>query len=197
MSASQPGNMSGLRLMTPLLLLLLLLVTTLNGTGIVTSEDDAGDSEAHPAVSTSTLEPDASTTEQAVDENKEDHGSGLSSIPDVSETTVSPTVIEGTSEPLMDEGGLDLIVIILIPAMLVLLIISIIVCGIFIHRRSKNKSKNEDLREEDPHFGEFSTEKVPMPMFEEDVPSVLEVEMEELDQWIKKDGETAEDTKHM
>lgn len=26
------------------------------------------------------------------------------------------------------------------------------------------------------------------PMFEEDVPSVLELEMEELDQWMKKDG---------
>lgn len=25
-------------------------------------------------------------------------------------------------------------------------------------------------------------------MFEEDVPSVLELEMEELDQWMKKDG---------
>ena len=26
------------------------------------------------------------------------------------------------------------------------------------------------------------------PMFEEDVPSVMELEMEELDQWMKKDG---------
>lgn len=26
------------------------------------------------------------------------------------------------------------------------------------------------------------------PMFEEDVPSVLELEMEELDEWMKKDG---------
>lgn len=26
------------------------------------------------------------------------------------------------------------------------------------------------------------------PMFEEDVPSVLELEMEELDDWMKKDG---------
>lgn len=33
-----------------------------------------------------------------------------------------------------------------------------------------------------------------MPMFEEDVPSVLELEMEELDQWMKKDGETAEES---
>lgn len=28
----------------------------------------------------------------------------------------------------------------------------------------------------------------PRPMFEEDVPSVLELEMEELDQWIQQDG---------
>lgn len=30
------------------------------------------------------------------------------------------------------------------------------------------------------------------PMFEEDVPSVLELEMEELDQWMKKDGRCQE-----
>ncbi|KAK2817211.1 hypothetical protein Q5P01_025402 [Channa striata] len=205
MSVSQPGNMSGPRVKTPLLLLLLL--TTLTGTvlceneEIETAEDDGSDSgDTETAETFSTLAPDVSTTEtQAVDENTEDHGSGQRHNSRIyagaSETTEGPTFTEAPIDPEEKDNSLDLIII-LIPAVLVVLIISMIVCVIFINRRWK-KSKNEDLSREDPHLDDYSTEKVPMPMFEDDVPSVLEVEMEELDQWMKKDGETAQDTKHI
>lgn len=62
------------------------------------------------------------------------------------------------------------------------------------HRRLNQKLRNPDVHAEDPYFEGASAEKVPMPMFEEDVPSVLEVEMDDLDQWMKKDGDTADDS---
>ncbi|XP_078119077.1 transmembrane protein 154 isoform X2 [Sander vitreus] len=86
-----------------------------------------------------------------------------------------------------EDNGLSSIII-LIPVVLVVLIISMIVCGIFIHRRCNQKVRDQELGKEDPYLDGSSTEKVPMPMFEEDVPSVLELEMEELGQWMKKDG---------
>ncbi|XP_034044673.1 transmembrane protein 154 isoform X6 [Thalassophryne amazonica] len=57
---------------------------------------------------------------------------------------------------------------------------------------TSDKSPTEGIlntQKEDVFLEESSSEKVPMPMFEEDVPSVLELEMDELDGWIKKDGE--------
>ncbi|KAM4750298.1 transmembrane protein 154 isoform 3-T3 [Anableps anableps] len=86
---------------------------------------------------------------------------------------------------LPEEEGSDLLFV-LIPVALVIIIIGVIVCGIVIWR--SKKAGNQELSKEDPHLDGFSTEKVPMPMFEEDVPSVLELEMEELDQWMKKDS---------
>uniref|UniRef100_A0A8C4I5D4 Transmembrane protein 154 n=1 Tax=Dicentrarchus labrax TaxID=13489 RepID=A0A8C4I5D4_DICLA len=95
-----------------------------------------------------------------------------SSTPETDDPSVTDTSEESLS-----------FIIILIPVVLVVLIISMIVCGIFINRRW-----NKKLKQEDPYLDGCSTEKVPMPMFEEDVPSVLELEMEELDQWMKKDA---------
>ncbi|KAF7214333.1 transmembrane protein 154 isoform X2 [Nothobranchius furzeri] len=78
--------------------------------------------------------------------------------------------------------------IILIPVVLAVVIISVIVCGIYINRRCNQNEAKQELSKADPYLEASSTEKVPMPMFEEDVPSVLELEMDELDQWIKKDS---------
>uniref|UniRef100_A0A3Q3KWL8 Transmembrane protein 154 n=1 Tax=Labrus bergylta TaxID=56723 RepID=A0A3Q3KWL8_9LABR len=103
-------------------------------------------------------------------------------------TTISDT----TSSPNLDDVLNP--IIILIPVVLAVVIIGMIVCGIFFNRRWNNKARNQELRKEDPYLDGPSTEKVPMPMFEEDVPSVLELEMEELE-WMKKDGDTAEDSK--
>jgi len=88
-------------------------------------------------------------------------------------------------------------VIILIPVVLVVVIIAMVVGGIVCNRRwNRNKSYSTDNEKGDPYLDD-NTEKVPMPMFEEDVPSVLELEMEELDQWMNKDGGTTVDSKHI
>nr|XP_046271113.1 transmembrane protein 154 isoform X2 [Scatophagus argus] len=210
MSASWPGSMRGPPVKTPLLLLLLLplLLSTLTRTVLCQDEDqEAGTEEKIEGTNddTGTLEPTAadpdatsaldSTDEGVSVENTivEENGSGQSrSFPDAD---LNSTQEEGEDEvEEEEEEGLSP-VIILIPVVLVVLIISMIVCGIFLNRRWKRQGINEELRKEDPYLDGSSTEKVPMPMFEEDVPSVLELEMEELDQWMKKDGETAEESK--
>ncbi|XP_071361047.1 transmembrane protein 154 isoform X3 [Trachinotus anak] len=190
MSASRPGNMRVPRVKTSLLLLLLLLLTTLTGTVLCQSDyvdeneateepeadgSDPVDAELAPTISYTTLPTDPSSTDDQVLET----------------STEEPSITGPTVAPLDDEQNLGLIII-LVLVVLVVVIIGMIVCGIFISRRWNNKSTNQELRQEDPYLDESNTEKVPMPMFEEDVPSVLELEMEELDQWMKKDGETAE-----
>ncbi|XP_029018190.1 transmembrane protein 154 [Betta splendens] len=206
MSASLPADMRGPRAKTPLLLLLLLLAA-LTGTVLCQDEEQAPeepeDSNVSPTeveleASSPTPAPEASNTLATGDEITSDYGSGLHqsstenpliSDPEFdhgAETTEDPATTAET------EGDGLFLLIILIPAVLVVAIIGTIVCGIFICRRRNRSSKTEELRQEDPYLDGSSTDKVPMPMFEEDVPSVLELEMEELDQWMKKDSETAE-----
>ncbi|KAM7009699.1 transmembrane protein 154 [Tautogolabrus adspersus] len=187
MSTLRPCNMRGPRLKT-LLFLLLLLLTALTRTVLSQNEDGS--------------EPDATTEEETGDAEEEpvptDPDTTSTSAPPAPEdpgSTVDPLALNSTSTPEEGEDEALSPIIILIPVVLVVVIISMIVCGIFINRKWNIKARNQELRKEDPYLDGPSTEKVPMPMFEEDVPSVLELEMEELDQWMKKDGDDAEDSK--
>ncbi|XP_070777178.1 transmembrane protein 154 [Enoplosus armatus] len=214
MSASCPGSMRGPRVKIPLLLLLLLL-SSLAGTVLCQYEDDGinpeiepveeeteaegdGDTETSEPLptdpdATSASEPFLTEVKDTVEEDREGSGQTPKAV-DYSDTTQDPDFTGPTSTP---EGDQSLsLIIILIPVVLVVVIIGMIVCCIFINRRWNKKVKNQELRKEDPYLDGSSTEKVPMPMFEEDVPSVLELEMEELDQWMKKDGDPAEEAKH-
>ncbi|XP_026027176.1 transmembrane protein 154 isoform X2 [Maylandia zebra] len=181
MSVSWIGNMSTPRVKVPLLLLLLL-TTVLPGTGFGQEEMEQSGSGNDTVT---TVVTDTSIVINQTSSNGTLYGSASGSV---------ATSIDENSMDETESSGLDPIIII-IPAVLVVLIICMIVCGIFINRRWNKQKRNPDLSKEDPYLDGSSTEKVPMPMFEEDVPSVLELEMEELDEWMKKDGETAEDSK--
>ncbi|KAL3996644.1 THO complex subunit 7 [Sarotherodon galilaeus] len=187
MSASWIGNMSTPRVKVPLLLLLLL-TTVLPGTGFGQDEIDepmermeqsGSDKLESEAVTTAATDTNADITQTStgtVGVNAE--GSGSSSVT----TSIDEDSMDPTEPPGPDP------IIIIIPAVLAAVIICMIVCGIFINRRWNKQKRNPDPNKEDPYLDGSSTEKVPMPMFEEDVPSVLELEMEELDEWMKKDG---------
>ncbi|XP_077965299.1 transmembrane protein 154 isoform X4 [Gasterosteus aculeatus] len=175
MFACGTGNMRGPRMKTPLLLLLLL--TTLTGT-------------APQSVPNATVEPDYNLEEpQSLEPTEGLNVTGRAAVPGKEEEEEE----EEEEENKEDEEGLSPIII-LIPVVLAVIIIST-VCGIFISRRWNQKGRSQELRKEDPYLDGSSTEKVPMPMFEEDVPSVLELDMEELDQWMKKDCDPSDDSK--
>ncbi|KAM4750297.1 transmembrane protein 154 isoform 2-T2 [Anableps anableps] len=160
-------NMRGPRLKTPLLFLLLLL-SSLTGTAFCQEDDTSSAVDGSQAENTTPTDAFSTHLTTSGGVTAEDPGGSGSGEPDLPE-----------------EEGSDLLFV-LIPVALVIIIIGVIVCGIVIWR--SKKAGNQELSKEDPHLDGFSTEKVPMPMFEEDVPSVLELEMEELDQWMKKDS---------
>ncbi|XP_045572564.1 uncharacterized protein isoform X1 [Salmo salar] len=95
--------------------------------------------------------------------------------------------LKSSEAPLEDSLSLTFI---LVPVVLGVVIIAMVVGVVIINRRWNRKEKsNSDNVEEDKYLhGSDDTENVPMPMFEDDVPSVLELEMEDLEQWMNKDG---------
>lgn len=72
---------------------------------------------------------------------------------------------------------------VIIPLVLTLIIITIIVCGVGIYCRRRTKVVDT---KEDHYLDNEDHEKVPMPMFEDDIPSVMELEMEDLENWVTK-----------
>ncbi|CAB1429760.1 unnamed protein product [Pleuronectes platessa] len=193
---------------TPLLLLLLVLIA-LTGTALCQEEsDDAGEETPETDDSnTEDVDPDtpvSSTTapegtaptdpEPSEDPGTEGNDGGGSGEDEAVEGTGEPR--DGEPTPTPEEDDTLGVIIITVLGVLVFVIIGVIVCGIFLSRKWNRNKRNQELRKEDPYLDGPSEEKVPMPMFEEDVPSVLELEMEEMDQWMKKDGETAEDSNH-
>lgn len=188
-------KMSGPRLKTPLLFLLLLL-SSLTGTAFCEDEDapepDADispttqaysiNNDGNSDISVSDYSPDsdpsAITPTTPPYDGTEDSGSGEPSTLLVSDS-------DHLTDSMAEEGG-DIITI-LIPVLAVI-IVGVIIFAVVIVCRRRQKAGTQESSKEDPHLEGSSTEKVPMPMFEEDVPSVLELEMDELDQWMKKDS---------
>ncbi|XP_017268304.1 transmembrane protein 154 isoform X3 [Kryptolebias marmoratus] len=170
------SNMRGTWLKTPLLLLLLL--SSLTGRafcedgGDDTDNNDATEGTKSPPDLESAPDPDLDAGDQVL----ESSSSTISSITAASSTSVSEPPEEST-EGSGDEPD----------AVLAAVVIAAAICGILIKRRCNQSSTKQESSKEDPYLDGPSTEKVPMPMFEEDVPSVLELEMEELDKWMDKD----------
>ncbi|XP_041729040.2 transmembrane protein 154 isoform X1 [Coregonus clupeaformis] len=201
----------GYREMTPPSFLLLLALTAcLAGTVFCQDDEDTNtveDPETEndaviPTVSdaTPTPEPYVSTESPSEGyETKAETGSGDSPGVNVQDMLVLHQ-FPNMMVPLPDEDNLKSSeapleeslshTFILVPVVLVVIIIAMVVGIIIINRRWNQKEKsNSDNVEEDKYLhGSDDTEKVPMPMFEDDVPSVLEMEMEDLEQWMTKDG---------
>ncbi|XP_071375817.1 transmembrane protein 154 isoform X2 [Centroberyx affinis] len=208
MSACRPGNMRGSWEMTPLLLLLLL--TSLAGTVLCQYEDEVEGEETKTDIelqesaattdtpaSDPTLPPDPSPSQMSPSTSVEE-GSAEGNINFSTDYGVQASPEDSSAVSAEPTGPSDETLtptIILIPVVLVVIIIAMVVGGIVVNRRWNQKMSNADRRK-DSYLDGGSAEKVPMPMFEEDVPSVLELEMEELDQWMSKDGGAAVDSKH-
>ncbi|XP_024292330.1 transmembrane protein 154 isoform X1 [Oncorhynchus tshawytscha] len=142
-----------------------------------------------PTVSDATPTPDSYLSSESPSEGYETEAeSGFSPGVNIEEE-ISTTGyhLKSSEAPLEDSLSLTFV---LVPVVLVVVIIAMVVGVVIINRRWNWKGKsNSDNVEEDKYLhGSDDTEKVPMPMFEDDVPSVLELEMEDLEQWMNKDG---------
>ncbi|XP_059407729.1 transmembrane protein 154-like [Carassius carassius] len=108
--------------------------------------------------------------------------------------TDSDAEIETQTQPDADADAdaedLNPVIMIIIPLVLTLVIIAVIVCVVIIYRRRRIRAETK----EDPYLDHEDHEKVPMPMFDDDIPSVMELEMEDLENWMAKDGGKKVDT---
>ncbi|XP_070612759.1 transmembrane protein 154 isoform X3 [Erythrolamprus reginae] len=84
-------------------------------------------------------------------------------------------VIESTSPTEMDGNDHIIHTTVIIGVPVVLFLVVLIILVTFIVRRRKQKQSQED---------ELGSENGKSPIFEEDTPSVMEIEMEELDKWM-------------
>ncbi|XP_060542871.1 transmembrane protein 154 isoform X2 [Pantherophis guttatus] len=99
-------------------------------------------------------------------------------------TETENTVTESTSPKETNGNESILTTAVIIGVAIVLLLVLLIILVIFIVRRRKRKQSQED---------ELGSENGKSPIFEEDTPSVMEIEMEELDKWmnsLKKNAES-------
>ncbi|NXE09950.1 TM154 protein, partial [Lophotis ruficrista] len=93
------------------------------------------------------------------------------------ETKITPsTELDAVNKQDGLEAEEQSIFIYVIPAVLLVLLISLIVFFVIHHKRKKSKQ------------GKF----VFSPIFEEDTPSVMEIEMEELDKWMSSMNKNAD-----
>ncbi|KAJ8281121.1 hypothetical protein GJAV_G00063770 [Gymnothorax javanicus] len=110
-------------------------------------------------------------------------GEGEALSPEITEEpTNNPVDVTDLSKATLD----PLLIIIPLALLILLVIVAAVVAFIISRRRAKKLSTAGDVKEDEYLHGSES-EKVPMPMFEDDVPSVLELEMEDLEKWMIKD----------
>ncbi|XP_074947045.1 transmembrane protein 154 isoform X1 [Phalacrocorax aristotelis] len=78
------------------------------------------------------------------------------------------------------EGAEQSILMYVVPVVVLVLLILLIVLFVMHHKRKKSKQD------------ELGSENVKSPIFEEDTPSVMEIEMEELDKWMNSMNKNAD-----
>ncbi|CAM4494189.1 unnamed protein product [Leuciscus chuanchicus] len=171
------------------LILFLLLALTASRTRLVQCEDDKEET-----VADTVQEDESPTTEGKEDPENRVKEEGSGDEENQGSTPNSDPVnedIETTAKSDTDKEDLNLVIMIIIPLVLTLAIIAVIVCVVMIYRRGRIQDADT---KEDPYLDHEDHEKVPMPMFDDDIPSVMELEMEDLENWISKDGGKKVDT---
>ncbi|XP_023369219.1 transmembrane protein 154 [Otolemur garnettii] len=83
-----------------------------------------------------------------------------------------------------DANQLEFILMVLIPlVLLVLLLLSVVLIAVY-YKRKRTKKESSQGSQSALQTYELGSENLKVPIFEEDTPSVMEIEMEELDKWM-------------
>ncbi|XP_042325077.1 transmembrane protein 154 [Sceloporus undulatus] len=140
----------------------------------VEGEEASGD---NPTLSTITVIADTTTSAVFLTSDQDLHAATMLTETENSEMGSTSTTQITDLEP----ESLHPAVIFGVPAALLLVLLILLV--IFIVRRHKQKQLKQD---------ELGSENCKSPIFEEDTPSVMEIEMEELDKWMNSLKRNAE-----
>ncbi|XP_053533654.1 transmembrane protein 154 isoform X4 [Ictalurus punctatus] len=154
----------------------------------IQEEQDFGDTEKQAQV---TLEQNSTTTripDVTLNTTREGKHKSVRKG-SVDDTTVASPEQNNTSPEDADEEENDLqtVFIIIAVGLILVLVLAAIVAGLLIARR-RRKQNTTDPEKDDPYLDDEDGEKVPMPMFEDDMPSVMELEMEDFEKWMIKEG---------
>ncbi|XP_055260476.1 transmembrane protein 154 isoform X2 [Moschus berezovskii] len=102
-------------------------------------------------------------------------------------TSINATLIEE------DSDQLEFILIVLIPVILLSLLLLSAIFLVIYHKRKRNKQEPSSQGSQSVlQTHELGSESVKVPIFEEDTPSVMEIEMEELDKWMNSMNRNAD-----
>ncbi|XP_014798554.1 PREDICTED: transmembrane protein 154 [Calidris pugnax] len=161
-------------------LVALLSVLLLAGGSADNSSENYGSGDGSPMLSTVTV-----TTSPAMHSSTGDHHESELSTASATESSFETKSTSSTELNLVDnqdsiEATEQSILIYIVPIVLLVLLILFIIFFVINHKRKKSKQD------------ELGSENVKSPIFEEDTPSVMEIEMEELDKWMNSMNKNAD-----
>ncbi|XP_009486804.2 transmembrane protein 154 [Pelecanus crispus] len=145
--------------------------------GMCSENDDLGD--GLPTLSTVTVTPPPATHPLTSDDHNPIHVTAIATESSF-ETSTPSTELNAINNQDSLEPAEQSILIYVVPVVLLVLLILLIVFFVIHHKRKKSKQD------------ELGSENVKSPIFEEDTPSVMEIEMEELDKWMNSMNKNAD-----
>ncbi|XP_021103543.1 transmembrane protein 154 isoform X1 [Heterocephalus glaber] len=142
-------------------------------------------------------------TDQGNSEDSELSGGGFQEDNKANEETTSSIYISVTPEAFTadtnsthlgeDTNQLEFILMVLIPLiLLVLLLLSVILLATYYRRKRTKKETSSQGSQSALQTCELGGDNLKVPIFEEDTPSVMEIEMEELDKWMNSMSRNAD-----
>uniref|UniRef100_A0A8C9DSV0 Transmembrane protein 154 n=1 Tax=Prolemur simus TaxID=1328070 RepID=A0A8C9DSV0_PROSS len=134
------------------------------------------------------LESSGDTSWPAEREDGETISSTLAAV-----TTEALTADTNSTNVAEDAVQLDLLLMVVIPLIaLVLLLLSMVLFVAYYKRERTKKEPSSQGSQSALQTYELGSENVKVPIFEEDTPSVMEIEMEELDKWMNSMNRNAD-----
>ncbi|XP_042557794.1 transmembrane protein 154 isoform X1 [Dipodomys spectabilis] len=132
---------------------------------------------------------------QGTKEDSEQSGDTLPEEKTTSQETVLTTFTTVTTDLLTEETNstyppdgenqLEFLLMVLIPLiLLVLLLVSVVLLAMYFKRKRTKQEPSSQGSQSALQTYELGSETLKVPIFEEDTPSVMEIEMEELDKWM-------------
>ncbi|XP_049708722.1 transmembrane protein 154 isoform X1 [Elephas maximus indicus] len=136
-------------------------------------------------------DPDLST--QLAPEKEETNEGTILSTPAAATTETFAIETNSTAVDTEEANQLEFILMVLIPLiLLVLLLLSVILIGTYYKRKRTKKEPSSQGSQSALQTYELGSENVKVPIFEEDTPSVMEIEVEELDKWMSNMNRNAD-----
>ena len=147
---------------------------------------------SHSALQTNDMEQPEHSAEIPLEVESQDEGTVT---PSAFAAVTTETLPANISFPLIEEDGAqaEFMLMVLVPSILLALLLLSVVFLVIHRKRKRNKREPSSQGSHSAlQTNELASENVKVPIFEEDTPSVMEIEMEELDKWMNSMNRNAD-----